>query len=72
MHTYLVRIGVHQAYGGWNASMHMSTNEFVYVPIAESRPMSPGLVTPFARLRGALAAFGARHPGVPPAYMTLP
>ena len=39
MRGYLIRIGVDQAFGGWNAPMDPETNEFVYVPIPESRPM---------------------------------
>lgn len=33
MKGLLVRIGVDQAYGGWNAPVHLGTHEFVYVPI---------------------------------------
>jgi hypothetical protein len=70
--AYLVRVGVDQAYGGWNAPMDPDTNEFVYVPIPESRPMAPALLTPYAMIQGALGSFAARHPAVPPARLTLP
>ena len=36
MKAYLVRIGIDQAYGGWNAPVDPLTGEFVYVPIPES------------------------------------
>jgi len=35
MKAFLVRIGVDQAYGGWNAPVDHTTGEFVYVPIPE-------------------------------------
>jgi hypothetical protein len=37
MRAYLVRIGVDQAFGGWNAPMNPETREFVYVPIGDGR-----------------------------------
>ena len=46
MRAYLVRIGVDQAFGEWNAPMNPETREFVYVPIPETRPMRPELATP--------------------------
>jgi len=36
VNAYLVRIGVDQAFGGWNAPVDPATGEFVYVPIPES------------------------------------
>jgi hypothetical protein len=72
MQAYLVRIGVDQAYGGWNAPVNPQSNEFVYVPIPESRPMSRALETPYTSIRIALAAFEASHPGVASRYVTLP
>jgi hypothetical protein len=36
LRVYLVRIGVDQAFGGWNAPVDPVTGEFVYVPIPES------------------------------------
>ena len=35
MKAVLVRIGIDQAYGGWNAPIHMASGQFVYVPIPE-------------------------------------
>jgi hypothetical protein len=37
MRAYLVRIGVDQAFGGWNAPMNPETREFVYVPIPSEK-----------------------------------
>ncbi len=33
MKALLVRIGVDQAFGGWNAPVNPDTGEFLYVPI---------------------------------------
>lgn len=35
MRAFLVRIGVDQAYGAWNAPVDPATGEFVYVPIPD-------------------------------------
>jgi len=35
MKGILVRVGIDQSYGNWNAPMNPITNEFVYVPINE-------------------------------------
>jgi hypothetical protein len=40
MRATLVRIGIDQAYGAWNAPMDPETNDFVYVPIPEG-PKAP-------------------------------
>lgn len=72
MRGYLVRIGVDQAFGGWNAPMNPETNEFVYVPIPESRPMPTELATPYTLVRPALVRFEERHPSAPPQHVRLP
>lgn len=36
MQATLVRVGIDQAYGGWNSPMDPSTSEFLYTPIPES------------------------------------
>lgn len=72
MKGYLVRIGVDQAYGGWNAPVNPDTNEFVFVPIPEPRPMARALVTPYARIETDLSAFRARHPSAVPGSVRLP
>lgn len=61
-----------QAFGGWNAPVDPVTNEFVYVPIPESRPMQPELATPYAAVSPALAAFATRHLGANKRAVTLP
>jgi hypothetical protein len=35
MKGILVRIGVHQAYGGWNAPVDPRTGQFVFIPIPD-------------------------------------
>lgn len=72
MRGYLIRIAVDQAYGGWNGPVDPVTNEFVYVPIPESRPMRAELATPYAAVSPALDDFAARHPAARRSAMTLP
>lgn len=72
MRAYLIRIGVDQAYGGWNAPMDPETNEFVYVPIPESRAMRAELATPYTLIRPALAHFEAGHPEARSKHLQLP
>ena len=38
MRAYLVRVGVDQAFGAWNAPIDPRTNEFVYVPVNSNNP----------------------------------
>lgn len=72
MRAYLVRIGVDQAYGGWNAPMDPETNECVYVPIPESRPMQTELATPYTLIKPALIKFEGTHATVPRRDVQLP
>lgn len=72
MRAYLVRIGVDQAFGGWNAPMDPETNEFVYVPIPESRPMQTELATPYTLIQPALVRFEGTHPTAPRRSVQLP
>ncbi len=62
MRALLVRVGIDQAAGGWNAPVDPDTLDFVYVPIPESakRRFTPGLATTYAGLECALAGFRAR------------
>jgi hypothetical protein len=57
----LVRVGIDQTAGGWNAPVDPDSLEFVYVPIPEPRGQRfhPGLATTYAPAEAALAAFGA-------------
>ena len=72
MRAYLVRIGVDQVFGGWNAPMNPDTNEFVYVPIPESRPMQVDLATPYTLVQPALIRFEGTHPEAPARRVRLP
>lgn len=72
MRAYLVRIGVDQAFGGWNAPVNPDTNEFVYVPIPESRPMCTEFLTPYTLVQPALARFEGTHRTVPTQHVRLP
>jgi hypothetical protein len=72
MRAFLVRIGVDQAYGSWNAPMDPDTNEFVYVSIPESRPMRATLATPYSLVEPALARFAEAHPTASHQSVRLP
>ncbi|MGH2359079.1 MAG: hypothetical protein ACRDGM_00830 [bacterium] len=62
MKGLLVRIGVDQAYGGWNAPVD-TERRFVYVPIPEKRgtPFHPGLERRYGEVLPALQRFCAEH-----------
>lgn len=72
MRAYLIRIGIDQAYGGWNAPMDPVTNEFVFVPIPETRPMAPGLTTPYSAVVPSLVAFEAANRHAAAKHVRLP
>lgn len=72
MRAYLVRVGIDQAFGGWNAPVDPRTNEFVYVPIPERSPQRPGLATPYDLVRPALVRFAEAHPDAPLRAVQLP
>lgn len=60
MNGLLIRIGVDQAYGGWNAPVD-AERRFVYVPIPEKQgtPFHPGLERRYGELLPALQRFAA-------------
>lgn len=62
MKGLLVRIGIDQAYGGWNAPVDVD-GRFVYVPIPEKlgTPFHPGLERRFGEVLPALHDFCAEH-----------
>ena len=62
MKGLLVRIGVDQAYGGWNAPVD-ADGRFVYVPIPEKlgTPFHPGLERRFGEVLPALNRFCEEH-----------
>lgn len=58
MRALLVRIGVDQAYGGWNAPVDPATGEFVYVPIPDGAAgFHRGCRRGFAEVMPALQRF---------------
>ena len=59
MRAFLVRVGIDQAFGGWNAPIDPSTGAFVYVPIPEKAgtPFQPGLEKSYEPFRNALSGF---------------
>lgn len=74
MKGYLVRVGIDQAFGKWNAPIDPGTGDFVYVPIPEraGTAFQPGMAIDYAPFRAALDAFSAGHPGAPSALCTPP
>jgi hypothetical protein len=74
MRATLVRVGIDQAYGGWNAPVDPATNKFVYVPIPEGAkaPQHREFATTYATIEYALREFAAARPGVPGSLVTLP
>jgi hypothetical protein len=62
MKALLVRIGVDQAYGGWNAPVDVE-QRFVYVPIPEKcgTPFHPGLERRYSEVLPALQRFCDEH-----------
>jgi hypothetical protein len=61
MKGLLVRVGVDQAYGGWNAPMDPVSRDFVYVPIPEDEPVRRGMVTFFSDVIPRLKKFCRHH-----------
>jgi len=72
MRGLLVRVGIDQAYGHWNAPVDPTTNEFVYVPIPQGAASRPGFTTSYDLVVPALEAFAASHPAAPPESVQLP
>jgi hypothetical protein len=60
----LVRVGIDSACGSWNAPVDLTTGQFVYVPIPESRPLRPGMRYDFDDLTQHLARMGTALPAV--------
>jgi len=72
MQAFLIRVGVDQAYGGWNGPVNPDSNEFVYVSIPEARPMREALATPYSLVEPALARFSEAHPAASNRTVRLP
>lgn len=74
MRATLVRVGVDQSYGGWNAPIDPESGEFVYVPIPEGAGTPPrrALATSYDAFEPALRAFAAVHGGEATEGATLP
>lgn len=72
MRGVLIRVGVDQAFGHWNAPVDPVTNEFVYVAIPDDVPFQPGMETPYAALAPTLDAFRRARACDRPARVGLP
>lgn len=71
---YLVRVGVDQIYGRWNAPVDPATGEFVYVPIPDDdkKLYMPSLKREYSEFVEHLSEFSRRFPKAHPARVTLP
>lgn len=74
MRAYLVRVGIDQAFGKWNAPIDPGTGDFVYIPIPEKAgtAFQPGMATDYTPFRFALDVFAAVHPNARPGICTPP
>jgi len=62
MRAILIRVGVDQTFGQWNAPCNPGTGEFVYVPIPQDKPNAEGLAKHYPpMISPALATFSARN-----------
>lgn len=59
MDGLLIRVGIDQAYGGWNAPVDTASDCFVYVPIPEASHVrfQPSLKRSFSEVTPAIAQF---------------
>lgn len=58
----LVRVGIDATDGGWNAPVRLSTGEFAYVTITETKPLRTGLARTFDEFVPVVARFGEELP----------
>lgn len=59
----LVRVGIDQAYGKWNAPVNSKTNDYIYVPIPENEKteFKEGLETQYKQIITNLLSFCLKH-----------
>ncbi|WP_152643328.1 hypothetical protein [Anaeromyxobacter sp. PSR-1] len=74
MRAALIRVGVDQAYGRWNAPVDPETGDFVYVPIPEGpkAPVQQALATTYDAVEPELRAFATRSKAVGSQACSLP
>ena len=63
MRAILVRVGIDQAYGKWNAPVDLATCQFVFVPIPDGpkKVCTPGHARHYDELQEPLAEFAFAH-----------
>src|ERR1017187_6379764 len=63
MRAILVRVGIDQAYGKWNAPVDLATRQFVFVPIPDGpqKVFSPGDAKRYDEVQEPLAEFAHAH-----------
>lgn len=62
MKGLLVRVGIDQTDGGWNAPVRTETGEFAYVTITEQAPLRPRMATPYDQFESVVQPFGESLP----------
>lgn len=60
MNGLLVRIGIDQQYGQWNAPVHLESGEFVYVPIPEEKVLTRELERSYSEIIPFLTRFSEK------------
>ena len=58
MNGLLVRVGIDSSDGGWNAPVCVSSGEFAFVTITETKPLRPGMARLYDEFTPALKPFG--------------
>lgn len=61
MKAILVRVGIDQTYGGWNAPVDVNSGEFVYAPIPEFGAQHDDCQRSYGELVPVLEQFAASH-----------
>jgi hypothetical protein len=62
MNGLLVRVGIDSTDGGWNAPMRLSTGEFAYVTITDTKPLRKGMERLYDEFVPSLSCFGEELP----------
>ncbi len=71
MQGLLIRVGIDQEYGHWNAPVDPDTNEFVFFPIPTDAPQNPEIATTYQKHLNELSYFCASH-GLNPSSLHFP
>jgi hypothetical protein len=62
MNGLLVRVGIDSTDGCWNAPMQLSSGEFAYITITETKPLRNGMARKYNEFISVAARYGERLP----------